>query len=113
MDIFKISAKSRKRAFKKTRSRDRKSPWSEMYIRMVIPAEQTTAIAKSMLERQSYGTLPKFDRMKQVQKPVKRKSSGGTSGKKGSKKSKKETSSSGENTSLNSDIITTIGPILK
>ena len=34
------------------RHESRQNPRSEMYIRMVLPAEQTIAIAKSMLERQ-------------------------------------------------------------
>lgn len=70
MDIFHKSARSNERKDKrllekadifdnvvrtsKMTGRPRsKTPRSEMYIRMVLPAEQMTAIAKSMLERQA------------------------------------------------------------
>jgi hypothetical protein len=48
-DITRMSKRKRKRSIFQRSQR----PQSEIYIRMVLPAEQTTAIAKSMLERQA------------------------------------------------------------
>lgn len=48
MDIFQIP----RRKLKQRISRENKTHQSEIYIRMVLPAGQTTAIAKSMLKRQ-------------------------------------------------------------
>ena len=48
-DITRMSKRKRKRSGSQRSQRSQ----SEFYIRMVLPAEQTTAIAKSMLERQA------------------------------------------------------------
>lgn len=55
MDIFDNKDRTRMTKRKRKRSGPQRSQrsQSEIYIRMVLPAEQTTAIAKSMLERQA------------------------------------------------------------
>jgi hypothetical protein len=43
----------REKKMKRNRNKNGQRPQSEFYVKMVLPAEQTTAIAKSMLERQA------------------------------------------------------------
>ena len=72
MDIFETPMKETTR----NRSTRRIEGGSEMTIRMVLPAEQTVAIAKSMIERQSkpeeFGVIWGASETKTDRKPRKR-----------------------------------------
>lgn len=104
---------------KSSASRNRHEPLSKMYIRMVLPAEQTTAIAKSMLDRQSKpkGTWIDLElqRMKEASKKRKGKVlSAGVIGNKGNKKPRKVAPSrqkTPRQTSEKSENIVTIGQV--
>ncbi len=61
----------RKRKMKMSRYQSGQRPQSEIYIRMVLPAEQTTAIAKSMLERQAKPNDVSIIGQKKYKPPVK------------------------------------------
>ena len=122
MDLFDKNNKTANRKFKKGVRKTNQVPYSKMVIRMVLPAEQTTAIAKSMLERQSKPTRTLIDlelqRMAEASKRRNRKSPGGKSEslrKKNNKRSRKEASSKEGKPRQNSnklESITTIGEIL-
>jgi hypothetical protein len=123
MDIFDTKEKRVKRKFKRSASRKSHVPHSEMYnIRMVVPAEQTTAIAKSMLERQSKPKVTLIDlelqRMKEVSKTRKRKGSigklDGISNKSTKKPRQRAPSASRKpkQTSKEDEKVTTIGQVL-
>jgi hypothetical protein len=122
MDIFDTKEKRVKRKFKRSASRKSHVPHSEMYIRMVLPAEQTTAIAKSMLERQSKPKVTLIDlelqRMKEVSETRKRKGSrvklDGISNKSTKKPRQRAPSASRKpkQTSKEDENVTTIGQVL-
>ena len=115
MDIFDNVAKTSKMAGR----RKSKTSRSEMVIRMVLPAEQMTAIAKSMLERQAKPKDVSIIGQNEIQptsaKRKRQKSKVGETDRK-SKKPRQDPPSTGIKSKENTgelDNIVTIGQVLK